>query len=308
MTTTREIDKGLHIVDLKFQGQPGVIASFLIESEDGLAMVETGPTTTLPRLLDSLQPFGGTERLSTIVVTHVHLDHAGAAGHLLALAPFARLYVHEVGAPHLIDPSRLVRSASRIYGDAMDSLWGEVVGVPRDRVVAVSDGDTITVPGGELRAIYTPGHASHHIALHDPHRSSVFAGDVAGIRLTGFSHVRPATPPPDIDLGLWRESVEKIRSLAPDALLMTHFGAYVGHLDCHLDSLLGSLESWAETVRRGLEEGIDPARLVDVLSRADNAEVRAEGGTDADLRRYELATPYDMSVSGLTRYVNRRAA
>lgn len=305
MTTTTEIDGGLSIADLHFQGRQGVVASYLIRSGDELGLVETGPSTCLPHLLDAVDACGGIDRLTAVAVTHIHLDHSGAVGQLLAQAPKARCYVHRIGAPHLIDPSKLLRSATRIYGDDMDRLWGEVLPAPGDRVVAVDDGDVIRVGGTDLRVVYTPGHASHHMALYDQERGAVFTGDVAGVRLQGCGHVRPPTPPPDIDLALWRDSVDTLMQLRPEALLLTHYGSHSGDLDRHLAQLLRRLDRWTELVRRAMEAGQDSPAIVDLLRREGDDELLAEDGDSELLGRYELGSPYGMSVDGLLRFLEK---
>jgi len=293
------------IIDLQFQGVSGVIGAFLIGSGQELALIESGPTSTLPVLLAALEPYGGVKRLSWVAVTHVHLDHAGGVGALLERAPNARCYVHSTGRRHLVDPSRLLRSASRIYGDQMDALWGEVAPAPGDRVVGLEDGDTIRVGDAELEVLYTPGHATHHIALfHEPSRT-MYTGDAAGVRLRGTEEVRPPTPPPDLDPRLWKESVAKMRSRQPERLILTHYGVFEEDLDHHFSNMLERLDHWIDVVRRGREIGQEPVTFVDSLQREGDAEVAADGGDSMMLRQYELASPYGMTVSGIIRYLEQ---
>lgn len=196
---TRWLTHDTAIIDLQFQGVTKVIAAYLLETSDGLALVETGPSSTIAALEAGVEALGREiADIRHLLVTHVHLDHAGAAGLLLRRNPQARLYVHEVGAPHAVDPTHLVRSATRIYGDQMGPLWGEIVPVPAGRVIAVSDGETIEVGDRSLSVLYTPGHASHHAAFHDLTHNFVFTGDVAGIRIPPSSmfcrrHRRPTS-------------------------------------------------------------------------------------------------------------------
>lgn len=305
MSRIDQLDSRLGLIDLEFQEQPQVIASYALGDSDDLGLVETGPTTTLPALIQGLEEVGGLERLKTVVVTHIHLDHAGALGELLARVPHLRAYVHRVGAPHVIDPTKLLNSAARIYGNQMDLLWGSVRPAPADQVIAVDEGDIIRVGGEDLTVIYTPGHASHHIALWSPRRRAVFTGDVAGVRLPCSEHVRPPTPPPDIDLGLWRESVARLLALQPETLYLTHFGPHADNVKAHFETLLERLDAWTELVRLGLEEGQDPVTIVDNLRREGDSEVISEGGSSDNLRQYELATPYGMTVDGLIRYLRK---
>ncbi len=296
-------DSPHQLVDLNFQGCQGVIGCFLFDEGEDIGLIETGPSTTLPALLEALGE-SGLARLRTVIVTHVHLDHAGAVGTLLRRARQAKVYVHEIGAPHLIDPSRLLRSASRIYGNQMDLLWGEVIGVEESRVVAVRDGDEVDVGGVRLRVIHTPGHASHHIALLDPSASAIYTGDVAGVRLQDSGYVRPPTPPPDIDLDRWQRSIERILELEVERLYLTHFGTVEhGRLGEHLSQLRKRLLAWTELVRLAREQGQSPATTVDSLRREADAEATGLGVTPEMLQAYELATPYGMTVDGLLRYL-----
>jgi glyoxylase-like metal-dependent hydrolase (beta-lactamase superfamily II) len=203
MTAVTELGPDLHCIDLEFQSMPGVIASYLLSGGGEYALVETGPSTTLAALADGLEQLGvSPEQIGTLLVTHIHLDHAGAAGVLVDRYPHMQVYVHEVGAPHLIDPSKLLVSATRIYGDRMDELWGEVKPVPAQNVHAVTDGDVVSAAGHHLKALYTPGHASHHVAYQDDATGDMFTGDVAGATDPSARHRsrlvarEPATHPP----------------------------------------------------------------------------------------------------------------
>jgi glyoxylase-like metal-dependent hydrolase (beta-lactamase superfamily II) len=308
-----ESDRGMsdaptdpRIVDLEFQGHRGVIGSFLFDDGREVGLVETGPASTIPSLLTVLATLeDGLERLTSIVVTHVHLDHAGGVGELLRRAPNAHVFVHEVGAPHLVDPSKLLRSAARIYGDQMEPLWGNVIPAAADRVVAVEDNEILSVGGHTLRVLYTPGHASHHIALHEESTRSVFTGDVAGVRMQGATHVRPPTPPPDIDLEEWKSSVNRITALHPEWLYLTHFGRFGGDASTHCQALLQRLEVWTEMVRVSVEDGVDVPAIVGSLQREGDAEAVFDGADFEQLRRYELATPYGMNVDGLLRFLQK---
>lgn len=293
------------IIDLRFQGESGVIAGFLLRTDDELGLIETGPTTTLESLLAALEPFGGLEKLSAVAVTHVHLDHAGAVGRLLGLAPHVRCYVHALGATHLVDPSRLLRSASRIYGDQMGPLWGQVTPAPEDRILVVEDGDTLTLGGRDLEVLHTPGHAVHHIALFDRGSSAVYTGDLAGIRLPAMNQVRPAAPPPDLDPETWRASIERVRRLEPRTLHLTHYGSFAGDVNGHLDGVLTRLDAWIDVVRRARQSGMERDAIVAAMRLEGDGEIRAEGGDDVTIRRYDLATPYYMTVDGIIRYLER---
>jgi glyoxylase-like metal-dependent hydrolase (beta-lactamase superfamily II) len=302
----RQLDSDLWVLDLNFQGSEGVIASYLLTSDEGHTLIETGPGSTLRGLEQAVEHAGAhLEDVTQLVVTHIHLDHAGAAGALLRGLPDARLFVHPVGAPHMIDPSKLLASATRIYGERMDALWGAFVPCPADRVVALADGAELTCGEQTLRALHTPGHANHHIAYHDPERHTVFTGDVAGVRLNAARYVRPPTPPPDIDVEAWHASVDRIRAAQPRALDLTHFGRFDDPAR-HLDDLLRVLDKWAARVAEWLTEGIPTELMVRKLKDASDAALLAESGDPWLAGAYELASPSGMTVDGLVRYLKRR--
>lgn len=302
---TRWLTNDTAIIDLHFQGTPKVIAVYLLETNDGLALIETGPSSTLDALEAGVESLGREMAdIRHLLVTHIHLDHAGAAGPLMRRNTEARLYVHEVGAPHSIDPTNLVRSATRIYGDQMEPLWGEVMPVPAERVVAVSDGGTVNIGGRTLSVLYTPGHASHHVAFHDMRHNLAFTGDVAGIRIPPSPDVLPPTPPPDIDIPLWHTSVARLRELAPARMLLTHFGV-VNDVREHLDLLDTRLDEWVFLIESLVIGGLDRDTMVERLKAHVTAQMEADGTTSVS-RQTALATPYGMAVDGLLRYLRKR--
>jgi glyoxylase-like metal-dependent hydrolase (beta-lactamase superfamily II) len=304
-TETRWLTNDTAIIDLHFRGVPKVIAAYLLETSDGLALVETGPSSTIAALEAGVETLGRElADIHHLLVTHIHLDHAGAAGLLLQRNPDARFYVHEVGAPHAIDPTNLVRSATRVYGDQMESLWGEIVPVPAERVVAVSDGGTIDLGDRRLSVIYTPGHATHHVAFHDLRANMTFTGDVAGIRIPPSPDVLPPTPPPDINIPDWHESVRRLRELGPARMLLTHFGV-VNDVERHLDLLDRRLDEWTALIESYVAENIDHDTMVERLRAHVTAQMEADGSTDVALQT-SLATPYGMAVDGLLRYLRIR--
>jgi glyoxylase-like metal-dependent hydrolase (beta-lactamase superfamily II) len=283
-------------------GGPGFIASYLVADGDDLALVEAGPASTLEALLAGVRAAGhDPARLTHLLLTHVHLDHAAGAGQLARLAPQARIYVHGLGAPHLEDPSRLLASAARLYGDRVDEMWGTMLPVPRDRIRVPADGEAIRVGGRTLVALHTPGHAIHHLAFHDPDARLVFTGDVAGIRLDGAPHVRPPTPPPDLDTPRWLESIGRLRALRPETLLLTHFGA-VADPGWHLDDLAARLSDW--TRRAG--EATDRAAFAAALQSDGDAQLLAASGDAVLVRRYADCIPYEMMAAGLLRQAHPR--
>ena len=293
-------------IDLNFLGTEKVIASFLLLGRGSAAIVESGPTTCLGHLEAGLEANGVSPGdVREVFLTHIHLDHAGASGHLAQSLPNATFYVHELGYPHLADPSKLLKSAARIYGDRMDELWGDARPVPEERLVILADGDEVEAAGGRLVAHDTPGHAYHHLAYLEPDSGSLFAGDVAGIRLPGQSYVRPPTPPPEIDVEAWVRSIEKIRKVAPSTLLPTHFGRY-DDVDRHLLELEQRLQDWLLFVEGRTNEGASREEISEELRVKGDEEMLAEGAAPEESGRYDLAGNYEMLTAGILRYVEKR--
>jgi len=293
-------------IDLNFMGTEEVIASFLMLGTGSAAIVETGPTSCLERLQAGLKANGvSPEDVREVFLTHIHLDHAGASGHLAGLLPNATFYVHELGYPHLADPSKLVKSATRIYGERMDELWGEARPVPEERLVVLGDGEEVGAAGGRLVAHDTPGHAYHHLAYLEPDSGSLFAGDVAGIRLPGQSYVRPPTPPPEIDVEAWVRSIENIRKISPATLHPTHFGSY-DDVDRHLSELEQRLQDWLLFVEGRSNEGASREEISEELRVKGDAEMLAEGADPGESGRYDLAGNYEMLTAGILRYMEKR--
>ena len=207
---------GLSWVDLQFHGRPQIIAAGLAQGRDGVAIIDPGPTTCLPTLELGLQASGiRWPDVRHILLTHIHLDHAGATGTIVREHPHIKVLVHERGARHLADPSRLIESATRIYGDRMEHFWGEFAPVPTSNLVSLTGGETIEAGGRVFDVAYTPGHASHHVSFFDASSGVAFVGDTAGVCING-GYVLPPTPPPDIDVELWSSSVDRILAWSPD--------------------------------------------------------------------------------------------
>lgn len=286
-------------------GGPGFIASYLVAHGASLALVEAGPASTLDALLAGIRAAGhDPAALDHVLLTHIHLDHAAGAGQLARIAPRALIHVHPQGAAHLADPSRLLASAARLYGDAMEMLWGTMLPVPPDRIRTPADGEAIRVGGRTLAAVETPGHARHHYAFHDPDARLVFTGDAAGIRLERARHVRPPTPPPELDTPAWLASIDRLRGLDARMLLPTHFGG-VDDPEWHLDDLATRLREWTHLAAERADG--DVAALADDLRRRADAELLAATG-DADLvARYAATIPYEMMAAGLLRQERKRA-
>jgi glyoxylase-like metal-dependent hydrolase (beta-lactamase superfamily II) len=269
-------------VDVHHLGRDRVICAYEV---DGL-IVDPGPASSVAAL-------EGIE-IRALLLTHIHLDHAGAAGVLVRENPDIKVYVHERGAPHLIDPSKLLKSAAQLYGDDMERLWGEVAPVPEENIVALSGGETVE---GDFRVEYTPGHASHHVCyLHEP-TGDAYTGDVAGVRIPPSDFAIAPTPPPDIDLEKWNRSIDIVESWSPSALCLTHFGRFedVGE---HLDQVRGRLSEWADLARS----------LADVDAFAERVEREFHAHADEDTAAsYIQAAPPDQLYLGLERYWRKRA-
>ncbi len=287
----------IRVIDTRWQGQEGVIAVFAVPHDEGVALVEAGPEVTFPSVVASLEGLGySLQDVTDVFLTHIHLDHGGAAWRFAEAG--ARVHVHPRGAPHLADPTRLKRSAERIYGERMKALWGELRPVPRERLAVAEDGDGVEVGGLRFVAVSTPGHAVHHHAwvLGD----AVFTGDVAGVRLEG-GPVLPPCPPPDIHLEDWLASIERIRALRPSVLYLTHFGPYRDVVP-HLEELARRITDWGEWVRARLREGLDAEAIVPLFEARVARELWAAGLDGEAMARYELANPSAYSVHGLVRY------
>jgi glyoxylase-like metal-dependent hydrolase (beta-lactamase superfamily II) len=276
-------------IDLHQQGAERVIGSYLLETTDGPALFDCGPSSCLDRLKDGLHQHGlRLSDLRHLLLSHIHLDHAGAAGVLVREHPGLSVHVSEIGAPHLIDPTRLEASARRLYGDTFDTLWGELAPIPKGNVEVVGD----RVLG--LECFKTPGHASHHVCyVHSD--GTLYAGDAAGVRLQPDRLVLPPTPPPEFDLEAWTRTLDEIERRSPARLALIHFGV-ADDIARHLAELRERLHSWVDRVGRGLTE--------DEFSRAVRKELIAEGGGDVDA--YERAMPLWQSYAGLKRFWEKR--
>jgi glyoxylase-like metal-dependent hydrolase (beta-lactamase superfamily II) len=297
---------GISYFDLDFLGVPGIIATVALHGPGGVALIDPGPSSTLPALRAALGGAGiAASDLRAIVLTHIHLDHAGATGTLVRENPALRVYVHENGAPHMINPEKLIASASRLWPGEMDRLWGDFLPVPAERLEVLTGGERITAGGRHLDVLYTPGHASHHVSYFSADAGIAFVGDTAGIRRQAGRFVLPPTPPPDIDLEMWRDSLARIDAWRAETLFVTHFGPHAP-AGAHLTEMADHLELVAGLARVSLSRpGTDEDREAWFTS-----ELRRElrrSMNDADAKAYEVAGRFDLNWRGLARYWRKRS-
>jgi glyoxylase-like metal-dependent hydrolase (beta-lactamase superfamily II) len=298
------LSHGLSWIDLQFLGRPHAIATAVIQSPGGAALVDPGPTTGLATLEIGLQRQGlRFADVQHVLLTHIHLDHAGATGTIVREHPHITVFVHERGATHMSEPQKLIDSARRLYGANMDRLWGEIAPVPRENLVVLTGGERIEAGGRSFEVAYTPGHASHHVSYFDASSGLAFVGDTAGVCIDG-GYVLPPTPPPDIDVEAWRSSAARIEAWSPDTLFITHFGPVMNPRP-HLQALLHNLEEMAGWVRSTLKDpGTDEERsrrFADQLRHDMRRDM-----TDAQMAAYPVAAPFEMLWLGLARYWRKK--
>jgi glyoxylase-like metal-dependent hydrolase (beta-lactamase superfamily II) len=285
-------------LDLNFQGRKQAIASYLIPHSTGVVLVESGPGSTLPALQTALAKNGYTVAdVTHVLLTHIHLDHAGAAGWLARQG--AEIYVHPVGAPHMLDPEKLLASATRIYGDKMDMLWGEFLSVPEDKLHVAEDVQEIVIGNLRFLPLNTPGHAEHHYVY--LFEDICFSGDVGGVRIPGFPYMRIPMPPPELHLEKWRESVKRLKQQKFNHIAPTHFGIFDDPA-----WQLNELEKDLDAVSRWLDEVMPAEPPIEELRQKFSTwmdeQALASGLSTEVIKAYELANPVGMSADGLQRY------
>ena len=313
MVTAYPLATGVDYADLEFLGRPGIIATGLLHGRDGVAIIDPGPATCLARLEESLKARGFEwDDVRAVLLTHIHLDHAGGSGHVLQAAKHARLYVHQNGARHMADPARLLASATRLYKDDMARLWGTMLPVPADRIEVLGERNALSIVGHDLEVAWTPGHAVHHVSYFLPASRIAFVGDTAGICRQSGRVVLPPTPPPDIDLEAWRTSTDTILNWNPDVLFLTHFGPQSSPA-MHFQDLWRRMEDWSRSVRAGLEANgelgnygtgekpkTDDEMAAQFTERVVEELTRLTSREEADA--YARAGRFDFSWAGLARY------
>lgn len=296
----------IHILDTRQLRHAGIVAATALETDDGVVLFDTGPESTFENVIVDLRTAGlDAKDVRHVFLSHIHFDHAGAAWRFAELN--AKIYVHPRGAPHLIDPRKLVESATRIFGSDMERLWGRFASVPKERVKVLEDNEIVRVASFEIRAIATPGHASHHHVYH--WNDTVFGGDIAGVRIGNGPPIPPFVPP-ELHVESWHESIAKIRKLEAAHLYLPHFGKIAGPISEHLDLLDERLARWGEWFREKLRAGLDEMQMRAEFSELEHSEIRRFVSADSSLAThhsslindYEAADPSYMAVGAAIRY------
>ncbi len=292
-------------LDLNWTGHPRSIAAALLRSGKFNALIDPGPESAISTLREKLSAHSLTiSEIHSIYLTHIHLDHAGATGSLLRENPAIQVYVHSRGAKHMADPSVLLQSARRLYGEKMDALFGEFLPVAEKNLHILVGGETLALGDTELQVIYTPGHASHHVTYFAPSDATAFVGDTAGICIEGHALVLPATPPPDIDLDLWKASLQAIEALKPRRLFLTHFG-YSDHPAQHLADYRIRLQLWSDIAASLLSAGLGDAEAMQEFARQASAEAEKLVAAE-EIQHYRYNAQLPLSWLGLKRYHQKR--
>ncbi len=301
---------GITAIDTFMGGRARYTAAYLLDATE-TTLVETGPGTSVEPVAAALDHLGvAADELAHIVLTHIHLDHAGGVGQLARRFPRATVWVHERGAPHIADPTRLVASTARVWGEAeMRELFGPAAPVAGDRVRSLQDGDEIAMGDRRLAVLDTPGHASHHVALVDSRTGAVFTGDALGIHVPDLPVLRPATPPPEFDLERYVASIDRIRDAARSILLFAHFGP-LADVDATCELAIRRVRDWAGVVQGAVRDGVDPDELATRLESTALADIETGAEATLDLEmledRLRLISSIRMNAQGLARYWQRR--
>jgi glyoxylase-like metal-dependent hydrolase (beta-lactamase superfamily II) len=294
------------ILDLNWMERPHSIGAVLLESDGHYAILDPGPASTLETLRAQLLSRGlSVSNLDAILLTHIHLDHAGATGSLLRENPVLRVFVHSKGAAHLADPSKLLASAGRLWGDDLPRLFGETLPVPEQNIQIMDGAETVMVGKRKIDVIYTPGHASHHVTYFDEREGVAFAGDTAGIRIMNGPFIMPATPPPDIDLAVWEQSFSSILDRQPSKLFATHFG-YAENPAQHIADFRERLHLWADITEKALQSTSDIAVALQSFLDQTQAEMRQYLSVE-DAEQHAFTAGLPLSFLGLARHIRKRS-
>jgi glyoxylase-like metal-dependent hydrolase (beta-lactamase superfamily II) len=301
-----DLGHGVHVIDTLMGGYDGIAASYAILS-DRPALVETGTALSAPTVVAALATLGiSAHDLATVVVTHIHLDHAGGVGDIARAFPNADIVVHERGARHLVQPERLMASARRVFGADMDRLFGDLLAVDADRIVTLGESGSIDLGGGrELQAFHAPGHASHHVGLLDNLSGDLYTGDAAGVYVPETADVRPATPPPDFDLDLTISSINRMRAAGAQRLLFSHFGP-VTDIDATLERSVEELKIWVDLVRRSRDAGDDIEHAIAMI-RQRSMERSPDSFTNSELQeKFETLSSIRANVEGISHWLESK--
>lgn len=294
-------DTQINIIDLHFMGRDGTIAAYLVPHSKGAILIECGPQSTVQNLESGIKAYGYTPTdITDVFLTHIHLDHAGASGWFVRQG--AQIHVHEFGAPHLINPEKLLASAGRLYGDKMDTLWGEVIPVSPDKVTVMHDGEVVQIGGLTIRALEVPGHANHHLAylIGD----ACFCGDVGGIRLNPRHYLSLPMPPPDLNLEKWRESVKYIQQHNPARIIPTHFGIYQD-VSWHLQAVLDALDDVEAWVENHMPQNPNLEDLRAQFTKFEHLRAQKYHVEQTTVDSQQITNPSFMSAAGIYRYWNK---
>jgi glyoxylase-like metal-dependent hydrolase (beta-lactamase superfamily II) len=301
-----QIASGTSIIDLHFRGYTGAIAACLLEGNGELAVVDCGPSSCLPKLREGLAVRGlKVNDLTSLLLTHIHFDHAGAAGTLVRENPRLRVYVHSVGAVHMADPTKLLSSATRLYGDAMQQMFGEFLAVPKKNLATLEGGENLHIAGRAIDVAYTPGHAVHHVSYFDQSTGIAFTGDTTGLRMTGYDFVAPVMPPPDINLDIWDQSLAEISRRKPARLFITHFGAF-DDVAGHIERTREGNHRWAERAKNIIAKHPEESAQIAEFNSAAEKDYREKMSPEG-VERYIIGSNPTLSWYGLARYWRKRA-
>jgi len=296
----------IRTLDNLWMGKPHTIAAGLLESGGHRAVVDPGPGSTLETFRQQLQAIGlGVRDLDAILLTHIHLDHAGATGALVRENPRLAVYVHKNGAQHMIDPSKLLASAQRLWPNDLQKLFGEALPVPAENLRIFEGGETVTLGSRRVEVVYTPGHASHHVSYFDQTEGVAFVGDTTGVRIEGNSYAMPATPPPDIDLGIWDTSFAAILERKPPRLFLTHYG-YSDNPSEHILLFRERLHRWAALAAEILRTAPSDSAAMGAFMSATFAEI-SQHLPAGEAEHYAFSAGLNLSFLGLARYLRKRA-
>jgi glyoxylase-like metal-dependent hydrolase (beta-lactamase superfamily II) len=305
--TVTALGDDVYQIDTRMAGYPGITAGYLIRS-DRPCLVETGTAPSAPVVADALASLGvGADDLATVVVTHIHLDHAGGVGDIAKMFPAAEVVVHELGARHLADPSRLMASARMVYGDELDALFGALAPTPAERIRTVEQTGMVDLGGGRrLESHYSPGHAKHHVGLVDSVSGDLYVGDAAGIYIPETGDQRPATPPPDFNLGVALESLRMFAALRPSRLLFSHYGP-VAAVDAALDRSAEEIRLWVEETRQARRAGLDLDHAVAMVAERtrERYAVFAPGADPELAAKYDRIAGAPSNVSGIMHWLDK---